>query len=211
MIAALFVSSSGSYFGIPDVDAWDERRDARRYPGPMPVVAHPPCQRWGKLWAGHPPTIARTGARKVLGDDGGCFAAALSAVRRFGGVLEHPELSRAWSHFGLIQPPASGGWVVADWEGGWTCRVEQGRYGHWARKPTWLYAVAPVLPSLDWGRSRWQPDAETVARVGLAAARRLGEVGSRGGGRDSPQRIVTPPAFRDLLLDIARSAAGVVA
>ena len=43
MIAALFVHKGGAYFGLPDVDPWDEARDARLYPGPHPVVAHPPC------------------------------------------------------------------------------------------------------------------------------------------------------------------------
>ena len=51
-IAALYVETGGSYYGLPGVDPWDERRDARLYPGPHPAVAHPPCQRWGKLWAG---------------------------------------------------------------------------------------------------------------------------------------------------------------
>ena len=50
MIAALFVDADGIYAGRPDVDAWDIRRDARTYPGPYPVVAHPPCQRWGRWW-----------------------------------------------------------------------------------------------------------------------------------------------------------------
>lgn len=52
MIAALYVQTGGCYFGLPGVDPWDEARDARKYAGPYPVVAHPPCQRWGKFWAG---------------------------------------------------------------------------------------------------------------------------------------------------------------
>ena len=49
MIAALFVDRRGCYSGLPDVDLWDESRDARLYKGPYPVVAHPPCARWCKL------------------------------------------------------------------------------------------------------------------------------------------------------------------
>ena len=43
MIAALFVQKNGAYFDLPDVDPWDEERDARLYSGPHPVVAHPQC------------------------------------------------------------------------------------------------------------------------------------------------------------------------
>ena len=82
MIAALFVDDGGSYFGLPGVDPWPEARDARRYAGPWPAVAHPPCQRWGKLWAGSPIYIKRTGIRKIKGDDNGCFEAALASVRK---------------------------------------------------------------------------------------------------------------------------------
>lgn len=206
MIAALFVETDGAYFGLPDVDPWDERRDARKYAGPYPVVAHPPCQRWGKLWAGQPLWIKRTGERKVKGDDGGCFAAALAAVRRWGGVLEHPWQSAAWPHFGLNVPPRSGGWVIADFEGGWTCCVEQGQYGHYARKPTLIYAVGIDPPSLRWGFRYASLDPAVVARMGLKRAKRLGEVGGRGGGQNSTPRIHTPPAFRDLLISIASSA-----
>jgi hypothetical protein len=147
MVAALFVATNGVYFGLPNVDPWDRARDARQYPGPHPVVAHPPCERWGRYWGGAPWQTER----KTLGDDGGCFAAALAAVRKWGGVIEHPEASHAWAHHGLNTPPRCGGWVVADWEGGWTCCVEQGAYGHRARKATWLYAHGIDLPSLRWG------------------------------------------------------------
>ena len=40
-VAALYVEPKGCYVGVAGVDAWDEARDARRYAGPYPVVAHP--------------------------------------------------------------------------------------------------------------------------------------------------------------------------
>lgn len=205
-VAALYVDAAGSYAGLPGVDLWDEARDARLYPGTEPVVAHPPCQRWGKLWAGQPLWIKRTGQRKAKGDDNGCFAAALDAVRTWGGVLEHPWGSHAWPHFGLNTPPREGGWIIADFYGGWTCCVEQGRYGHYARKPTLLLAYHVDLPELDWGIGPSRLDPAVIERMGLARAKRLGEVGSRGGGTDSRPRIGTPEPFRDLLLSIARTA-----
>ena len=155
------------------------------------------------MWFGQPLTVKRTGVRKKKGDDGGCFAAALAAVRKWGGVLEHPWQSHAWPHFGLNVPPRSGGWVAADMLGGWTCCVEQGRYGHYARKPTMLYAFGVQLPELLWGHSAAKYDPAVVARMGLKRAKRLGEVGARGGGTDSTPRIHTPAAFRQLLLGIA--------
>ena len=138
-IAALYVERGGAYWDLPGVDPWDEMRDARLYAGPHPVVAHPPCQRWGRYWGGGPSAKVK----RAKGDDNGCFAAALAAVRRWGGVLEHPEASHAWRAFGLVEPPWAGAWVRADWMDGfdgWTCCVDQGAYGHRARKKTWLYA-----------------------------------------------------------------------
>lgn len=206
VIAALYVEAGGSYFNLPGVDPWDEKRDARLYNGPHPIVAHPPCQRWGKLWAGQPLHIKRTGERKIKGADGGCFASALAAVRRWGGVIEHPWGSHAWSHFGLNKPPRSGGWIAADFEGGWTCCVEQGRYGHYARKPTMLLAHHVDLPELDWGIGSPRLDPAIIERMGLKRAKRLGEVGGRGGGTNSSPRIGTPAPFRDLLISISRTA-----
>ena len=208
-VAALYVQTNGCYFGLPDVDPWDEARDARQYAGPYPVVAHPPCQRWGKLWAGQPLWIKRTGERKKKGDDGGCFAAALDAVRRWGGILEHPADSHAWAHFNINKPPRNGGWIAAELPGshnGWTCCVEQGRYGHYARKPTWLYAVGTDLPELAWGKSQPQFPPEAIEKHGLEYCKRAGELAFKGGGKDSSPRIGTPTEFRDLLIRIARTA-----
>lgn len=204
MIAALYVQSGGSYYDLPGIDPWDQERDARQYAGPHPVVAHPPCQRWGKMWAGSPSVIARTGVRKVKGDDDGCFAAALDAVRRYGGVLEHPWGSYAWKHFGLTVPPRIGGWIIAD-DYGWTCCVEQGRYGHYARKPTLLYAVNCDLPELDWGIGPHRIPQWAIDKYGEKKARRIGELSFKGGGTDSAPRISTPEPFRDILIAMARS------
>lgn len=206
MIAALYVERNGAYWSLSNVDPWDEARDARLYDGPHPVVAHPPCQRWGKMWFGSPNVVAKTGARKIKGDDGGCFAHALDSVRRFGGVLEHPWGSHAWPHFGLNTPPRTGGWIMADFHGGWTCCVEQRGYGHYARKPTLLYAVGVDLPELIWGATEARLDPETIARIGLERAKKQGEVAGRGGGTDSSPRIHTPAPFREILISMARSS-----
>jgi hypothetical protein len=204
MIAALYVASGGCYFGLPDVDPWDESRDARTYAGPHPVVAHPPCQRWGKYWHGS----TRKPHQYKLGDDGGCFAAALAAVRRFGGVIEHPQDSHAWNHFGLLAPPRAGGWISCDAHGGATCRVEQGFYGHLANKPTWLYACHTQLPALRWGKGPQRLHPVAVERYGYEKARRIGMMAMVGGKEKTRIREATPPEFRDLLLAIARTASG---
>jgi hypothetical protein len=202
LIAALFVETDGIYFGLPGVDPWDEKRDARNYKGPHPVIAHPPCQRWGRFWHGS----TRKPHQFKLGDDGGCFEAALGAVRRWGGVLEHPADSLAWSRHGLFHPDREGGWVCADWAGGWTCCVEQGFYGHFARKPTWLYAAHVDLPSLRWGRGFQRLHPIALERHGYEKARRIGLMAMIGGKDKTRIRNATPIAFRDLLLDIARTA-----
>ena len=200
MIAALYVHDGGPYFGLDGVDPWSESRDARLYAGPRPVVAHPPCERWGNYWDGGPSAKVK----RLLGDDGGCFAAALHAVRTWGGVLEHPCNSRAWQWFGMNRPPINGGWVNADFEGGWTCCVSQAKYGHRAEKLTWLYAAkVSDLPVLDWGRvpGICAQDEEYASTRSPAAVAKRGMIERMG----KVERAQTPAAFRDLLISIARS------
>ena len=195
MIAALFVQRSGVYWDMPDVDPWDEARDARLYAGPHPVVAHPPCSRWCRL-AGL--VEARWGHKR--GEDGGCFASALRSVRTWGGVLEHPAYSDAWCAFDLPRPPRHGGWVRGLC-GGWSAHVEQGRYGHVAKKATWLYAFGVELPSLQWGHNADQKSQALVSwcENHVSSGERRPRVGKKQASR-------TPPAFRDVLLGMARSA-----
>ena len=193
MIAALYVAKGGCYFGLPDVDPWDEERDARLYAGPWPVVAHPPCDRWGRYYDGGPSWRARGLTPKVKGDDGGCFAAALQAVRNFGGVLEHPSGTSAWPAHGILSPLVYSWTAAGDWQG-WVCRVDQGAFGHRARKETWLYAVGCDLPSLPWGVSRPPLDGTPRERK-TGICQRLSR----------KQRAATPIPFRDLLLSMARS------
>lgn len=209
IISSLYVEENGCYYGLPGIEPWDESRDARTYSGPYPVVAHPPCQRWGKMWAGQPLWIKRTGERQKKGDDGGCFASALHAVRMYGGVLEHPWASHAWPWFNLTKPDRKGGWIKADEHDGWTCCVEQGRYGHYAPKPTMLYAVGCDLPELDWGvyevKDSDFPDW-AMEKYGREKCRKAGLLAFKGGGKDSAARIGTPEPFRNMLIEMARSA-----
>lgn len=198
-VAALYVLPDGPYANRLDVEVWDKDRDARKYSGPHPVVAHPPCERWGRYWSGGP--SARV--KRELGDDDGCFAAALASVRQWGGVLEHPEASHAWKRFGILPPPKSGGWLIADGYG-FTCCVEQGNYGHPARKATWLYVVGVSvfdLPALIWGPAQGKQKLDE----GYSAEERRRAVKTGICQRLSKrQRMLTPEPFRDILLDIAR-------
>lgn len=195
MIAALFVAPKGAYQNVANVDPWPESRDARKYTGPYPVVAHPPCSRWCRL-AGL--VEARWGHKR--GEDGGCFKSALEAVRKFGGVLEHPAYSDAWAAFGLRRPNRNGGWQQSPC-GGWVTHVEQGRYGHPAKKATWLYVFgATELPSMKWGSD---PDRESKALVSWCGNHvKSGESRPRVG---KAAAAATPPEFRDLLISIAKS------
>ena len=194
-VAALFVETDGCYFGVPGIDPWDEARDARRYAGPYPVVAHPPCQRWGQMAIVN---FARWGGEhNRLGNDCGCFAAALSAVRAWGGVLEHPAKTRAWDAFGLTKPSGRGWQRCID--GGWTCEVWQSAYGHRANKATWLYYYGDFAPiDLNWARP--------------TGTHQIGFHDQRGKAANKPtlskrEANATPLAFRDLLISIARTAA----
>lgn len=180
MVAALYVQPSGTYYGLDGVEPWGlPDRDAREYTGPYPVVAHPPCARWGAYATGNPRWPGRYR------------------------VIEHPAYSKAWAHFGLFAPPAQG-WVNADLLGGWTCHVEQGHYGHLARKATWLYVFGvATLPDLTWGpaQGKIRIDAGCRSTEEYRRRRRTGVVQLL----SHRARAATPEPFRDLLLDIARS------
>ena len=186
LVAALFVEPDTIYRQFPGVDCWDETRDARRYDGAAPVVAHPPCARWSVL-AG----LVHSRGGPAPGADSGCFASALASVERCGGVLEHPRGSSAWRAHGMTRP-VYGAWLPT--RTGWTTEVCQVAYGHRAEKRTWLYLVGEPAPL------RWWHVPMPTARVSEArrARRPPGERMCR------KERRQTPRAFAEELLALAR-------
>jgi hypothetical protein len=187
VIAALYIDPRGPYPRMPDVECWDEARDARTYPGPWPVVAHPPCGPWGVL---------RHFSKETTAD---CALLAIESVRRFGGVLEHPVASRLFEH---VRAPRPG--ELPDAFGGYTVDVEQVSWGHACRKPTRLYFVgvprALVYSTLRcggepthqiWGSRASGHRHRTDLRAASAAMRRR-----------------TPPEFARWLVELARATVG---
>jgi len=195
-VAALFVDPKGFYAGLPDVEVWDEERDARTYGGPWPVVAHPPCNRWAMPMA----KVNQTRYGHRIGDDGGCFHGALSSVLRWGGVLEHPAATWAWKSFGLLRP-MRGKWrqaatldVLDAVVSYWVTEVSQSAFGNRARKRTWLLFSGGIPPvDIDWSDP---PGTHSLSFFERSRKPRLR-------GKDAS---ATPPAFRNVLLAIARSA-----
>lgn len=124
-VAALYVRDDSVYAELL-FDVWAKDRDARGYAGPWPVVAHPPCRAWGNL---------RKLADPEPGEPELAFR-AVEQVRTWGGVLEHPQGSALWAAAELPKPGHD-----TDAAGGFTVLVDQGWFGHFAPKPTWLYVV----------------------------------------------------------------------
>jgi hypothetical protein len=163
-VAVLYVDPRGPYPTL--VRHWyDEARDARTYAGPWPVVAHPPCGPWGNLRA----FCSR--------QDESLGPIAVEQVRRWGGVLEHPETSRLFSHCDVANDGIGKLWYV-----------EQGAFGHVAQKRTVLYTVG-VPSRAIWDRPlRARDSGRLVANLSKEARRR------------------TPPAFAAWLVSLAQQA-----
>lgn len=196
MIAALFVEPGGPYFGRDDIDPWPLERDARNYSGPHPVVAHPPCNLWTSF--AHVNFKRYGGEHNRPGNDQGCFASALTSVRQWGGVLEHPAFSAAWKAYDLMRPSRLPGWRKTLKPNEYVCEVWQSAYGHKARKKTWLLYCGRVPPfALCWGRP------ESTHQIGFHD--------QRGPERNKPTiskkaASATPAAFRDDLIALARQS-----
>ena len=168
-VAVLYVDPLGIYPKLVD-HWWDEARDARTYAGPWPVVAHPPCGPWSR------------NAFSCTKQDASAFEHALKLVHQFGGILEHPESSRAFAAYN-IKPS-----IV----------VDQVNWGHACRKRTWLYLVGcsidqplpPPRKPTHWCRKR---PGQIVPKGIKMASKRI--------------RRQTPEAFAVWLIEIASRAA----
>lgn len=184
-VAVLFARADSVYKQLPGCDVWDIERDARRWPGGHPVVAHPPCRAWGRLRA----------FAKPRPDEKALAIFAVAQVRHWGGVLEHPADSSLWSAAGLPRP---GEW--ADAFGGFTLAVQQFWWGHKARKRTWLYIVTTPGGLLPIPFRGGEPDRI----IGSSKFR-------KGHPKYKPEiskaeREHTPPALAGWLAGVARNA-----
>jgi len=187
-VVVLYVDTRGVYPSL--VSEWyDEILDARCYPGPWPVVAHPPCNLWTNFAALN---YARYGGEHNRpGNDGGKFKHALKMVRRYGGVLEHPAYSNAWDAFGLQRPKGIGWNRVSSTE--WVCEVWQSAYGHKARKRTWLYYSGFNKPlEAKWSR--------------VPGTHQIGWFDRNKPSLSKRNAHLTPPAFASWLVNLAGHA-----
>lgn len=175
-VAALFVRRDSIYKTFPGVDCFDIERDARTWAGGAGVVAHPPCRAFGRL---------RTFAKPRV-DEKHLAYFAVAAVRKFGGVLEHPASSTLWAEQMLPRPGGSS--QQFDAFGGWTLCVDQSWFGHTSQKRTWVYIVG------------LQPG--DTPRIPL----RLGRVHGKVETMSKAAREETPPAFAAWLVEVATLA-----
>lgn len=143
-VAVLFAREDSVYKSMGIAEIWDAKRNAMKYRGKRPVVAHPPCRAWGKV----------RGLAKPKAGEKECAPFALSVVRKNGGIIEHPKGSTLWKEVGLPFPNE-----FPDEFGGFTIEVDQFDFGHVAHKATYLYIVGvspldlPKLPGKRQGKA----------------------------------------------------------
>lgn len=129
-VAVLWVQRNTIYkrFGL---DLWGVERDANLYPGPGPIIAHPPCGPWGPLaWSSK--------ESKTHG------VRAMELVHQYGGVVEQPRGTQLYKQHGR-----AGAHII------W---VNQSDFGHRALKATDLYVwEVPGMPPVDWDQLRTTP------------------------------------------------------
>ena len=190
MKPAVLFARADSVYKTLDCDVWDIERDARNYSGNAPVVAHPPCRAWGQL----------RHMAKPREDEKELAVFAVEAVRRCGGVLEHPAKSTLWDHCKL---PQAG---EIDIYGGYTFPIQQFDFGHRAQKKTFLYIVGcpwRFLPAFPIALG------EAPCIIGDSGRRRNGQRINKGDPGWRPEvskaeREHTPLALAVWLLEVAK-------
>jgi hypothetical protein len=189
-VAVLYARRDSVYKAIEGCEVWDAERDARNFPGGMPVVAHPPCRAWGALAHMAKP---RAGEKELA-------RSAVRVIRENGGVLEHPFRSCLWPD---QQLPALG---ERDAWGGFTLAIPQLWFGHCMDKATKLYICGCEPRELpDIPLSLASPTHAMGGKWRFDLKKREARDGTlREDARATTLREGTPPRFALWLVAVAR-------
>jgi hypothetical protein len=193
-IAVLCAARKTAYRDIPGVEVYDEVRDARNFPGGMPVIAHPPCRRWTRFgkamlagtktrcpgWT--PPSKEEIADEKNLG----LFCARM--VQECGGILEQPANSELFAAAGLPLPGSPQG------PESFSLHVWQRWWGFPNKKGTWLYFCGISQFSIEIPFSLHNRGGDRQRFENMP------------GGNHAWYRSHTVPALARWLVDLARTA-----
>ena len=180
-VTVLYTMPRSVYLGLPGVDCWDEQRDARKWPGGTPVVAHPPCAPWCQLrWVAK----IRPG-QKQFGQH------AVKMVRRWGGVLEQPARSDLFRNQNLPLP--SHGTRLS-----YTIEISQLWMGHVCEKKTWLWIRGVRMEDLPPIPFRLAYPTHTIGRFWS---------NKTGLHKGDYRSVMTPLALAEWLVAVARLVA----
>jgi hypothetical protein len=181
MISVLFISRNSVYKTFPELDCWDEDRDALKWLGGNPGIFHPPCRLFCALR--HLSTAPQSEKQLAYW--------SVEMVRKWGGILEQPALSTLWTDCELPLPDS----LFNDGYG-FSVQIDQHRFGHPCRKLTWLYCCGiERLPPVPAPRAGGYVD---VWGGGSAWHRPTAS-----GGRHSGIRSATSRKFANWLIDSA--------
>lgn len=134
-VAVLCAQNRSVYRLIGGVEIYDQTRDARTFPGGVPVVAHPPCRAWSAYCAHQ--------SKPAVGEkELGLWCA--DQVRQCGGILEKPAHSRLFEAARLPLP----GWAARG--DSWSIEVMQVWWGFPQLKKTWLYFSKINPAQVNW-------------------------------------------------------------
>lgn len=191
MVAVLFARRDSIYKSFNDLDVFDFERNALNFTGGAPVIAHPPCRAWGELSHLAKP---RQGEKELA-------FFAVDAVRKNGGVLEHPKKSKLWVEIGINAPGQK------DAAGGWVLPISQHWFGHRAEKKTYLYIVGiepgqlPIMPMVLGGSTH------VITQPGRKANGIRLKKGDKGWRPEvtKAEREHTPKELAAWLVDVART------
>jgi hypothetical protein len=89
-VSALYVRKDSVYKSL-GVDCWDIERDATKWPGGNPIIAHPPCRAWGQLSHFANP---RPGEKELA-------IKAIELIREWGGGIGAPGRFKAMERNGF--------------------------------------------------------------------------------------------------------------